>query len=114
MQLCHHLLDEESGAECESLNVREHPLRPFQIGIICNDNHALTRISGRFHAALHENIYTLAVVARSPRRVRVEAVEIGRPRKLVETVVVFGTQLLKPLFVSETRNGAANSLIKIE
>lgn len=87
VHLRHHLLHEESRLNGELLHFCEHTFRPLQFIIIGDNDEPLTSVADRFHASLHEDTDALTFIARTPRRVCIKAIEVGRSRKAVEAVV---------------------------
>jgi hypothetical protein len=55
--------------------------------VICNDDKPFAFVSSGFDTTLDKEVYTVAVVARSPRRIGVEAIEDPARREWVEAVV---------------------------
>src|SRR5690606_11261877 len=82
--------------------------------VVRDDNHPFAGVAHSLHAALHEDLDTCPVVARTPRRVRVEAVVCARIRKGIEAVVQRSPQRLQPLFVSETGDRSTYPFVEIE
>jgi len=59
---------------------------PVEVLVICNDDKPFAFVSSGFDTTLDKEVYTVAVVARSPRRIGVEAIEdpeaYAKPRLL--------------------------------
>src|SRR5690349_4819701 len=91
-------------------------LRPIQSVIVCNDHQAFAGIAGGLEAALHEYLDALSRVAGTPRRVRIEAIELANHlrRKRVCAVVQARLKVSHAFVISDSRNRTANALVEVE
>src|SRR5271163_538278 len=99
MQLWHHSLDKKSCLDRKRLNIREDSLRPLQFNVIRDNNHPFARVSSCFQPPLHKYLHTLAIVARSPRRICVETTEVRWTRERFQTVVKACSNLIEAFVV---------------
>jgi hypothetical protein len=86
---------------CKCLNLVEYFLRPLKLVIISYHDRAFTAVSNRFHASLNEDIHACSVIASTPGRVCVEALEDFSLREWVKAVVQDRLKIIETLAVGK-------------
>jgi hypothetical protein len=109
-----HAVHEISELGRAFLRCVEHALRPLELLVIGDDDHALTAIAACLNTALHEHVDAGAVVRLAPGRVRVEAVEAVRLWKGLAGVVEFGAEVPDLLALCEALDRLDHALVEVE
>src|ERR1700730_806666 len=112
VQSGHHPTDEVALGAGERLNVVQNALGPVQLLIVGDHDHAFPHVTVSLHAPLHKDVHALAIVAGTPGRIGVEAVESADDRERVQTIVERCVQA-QSFLVCEPLYRTANALVAV-
>ncbi len=99
----------------EALGIGKDFFRPWRFVVVRNHQQAVSGVSGRLEPTLCKNIYALAVVVLTPRRVGVKAIKPTRLRKGVENIVgLCRKNVVQAFLVSKAPDGIDDAFVEIE